>query len=75
MTEKNDALDVQVGGGHYKDCQIQPIEYIQANCLTFLEGCIVKRITRHRDKNKAEDIRKIIHECELILQLEYGEKP
>jgi hypothetical protein len=66
------ALDVQVGGGHYKDCGIQPIEYIQANELTFLEGCIVKRITRHTRKNGAEDIRKIKHECDLILQLVYG---
>ena len=73
MPEKTDALDVQVGGGHYKDCGIQPIEYIQANALTFLEGCIVKRITRHGSKNGAEDIRKIKHECDLILQLVYGE--
>ena len=67
------ALAVQVGGDHYKDKGIQPVEYIHANGMTFLEGCIVKRITRHRDKNGAEDIRKIIHECRLILQLEYGE--
>ena len=67
------ALDVQVGGAHYKNKRIQPVEYIDANHMTFLEGCVVKRITRHRDKNGADDIRKIIHECRLILELVYGE--
>jgi hypothetical protein len=75
MTQKTDSLDVQIGGDHYKTCEIQPIEYIEANGLSFLEGCIVKRITRHASKNGAEDIRKIKHECDLILQLVYGEKP
>ena len=67
------ALDTQVGGDHYKQCAIQPVQYIHANKLGFMEGCIVKRITRH-DKSSgkgAEDIRKIIHECQLILELEY----
>ncbi len=75
MTQKTDSLDVQIGGDHYKTCEIQPREYIEANGLSFLEGCIVKRITRHASKNGAEDIRKIKHECDLILQLVYGEKP
>ncbi len=44
------ALDIQVAGSHYKGKRIQPVEYIAANNLTFLEGCIVKRITRWRDK-------------------------
>ena len=69
----NTALNIQVGGGHYKDMKIQPIEYIHANNLSFLEGNVVKYITRHKTKNKAQDIRKVIHYCELILQLEYNE--
>ena len=32
----------QVGGSHYKDCKIQPVEYIVGNDLTFLEGNIIK---------------------------------
>jgi hypothetical protein len=66
------ALDKQEGGQHYKT-SIQPIEYIHANKLGFIEGNIVKYITRHKDKNGAEDIRKIIHYCELLLELEYKE--
>ena len=71
------ALDVQVGGSHYKDMAIQPVEYISANNLNFLEGCIVKRITRWRDKPSAErfqDLEKIKHEVDLLIEMErrYG---
>ena len=36
-------LEVQVDGSHYKGKAIQPVIYIHANKLNFLEGCIVKR--------------------------------
>ena len=67
------SLDVQIGGNHYKTLKIQPIEYTVANKLPFIEGNVVKYITRHRDKNGAADIRKIIHYCQLLLELEYKE--
>ena len=65
------ALNKQEGGNHYKDNAIQPIVYIHANKLGFCEGNVVKYITRHKEKNGAEDIRKVIHYCELLLELEY----
>ena len=65
------ALTKQEGGQHYKDKAIQPIVYIHANNLGFCEGNVVKYITRHKEKNGAEDIRKVIHYCELLLELEY----
>lgn len=65
------ALDSQEGGQHYKDKAIQPVVYIHANGLGFCEGNVVKYITRHKEKNGAEDIRKVIHYCELLLELEY----
>lgn len=67
------ALESQVGGDHYRTLKIQPIEFIEANNLPFLEGCIIKRACRHASKNGAEDIRKIIHEAKLILKLRYNE--
>jgi len=63
----------QVGGSHYMTA-IQPIEYTYKNKLGFIEGNVIKYITRHREKNGAEDIRKVIHYCELLLELEYSEK-
>lgn len=69
------ALDRQIGGGHYRSGSIQPVQYIEANALGFLEGCVVKRITRHnRDGGKGrQDIEKAIHELQLLLELRYPE--
>lgn len=64
----------QVGGTHYKKCGIEPVEYIHANGLDFNEGSIVKYISRHRNKNGAEDIQKIKDYCDIILELDYGIK-
>ena len=67
------ALDKQVAGDHYKTKKIQPVAYIHANNLGFLEGCIVKRITRWRDKpaeSRFQDLEKIKHEIDLLIELE-----
>ena len=42
------ALDKQVGGNHYKDFAIQPIEFIVKNNLGFIEGNVIKYICRWR---------------------------
>jgi len=64
------ALDTQVGGGHYKDLAIQPIQFIHANSLGYIEGCVVKYITRWRNKNGVEDLEKIKHYIDLLIALE-----
>lgn len=68
------ALDKQVSGNHYKDCGIQPIEYIHANGLSYLEGNVIKYTTRHSKKNGKQDILKAIHYLELILEMEYKDE-
>jgi hypothetical protein len=65
-------LDVQVDGTHYKDCVIQPAEYIYANKLDFFQGNVVKYITRFRAKNGAKDLEKARHYIDLLLELEYN---
>lgn len=65
-------LDVQVAGGHYKNYKIQPIEFIEANKLPFLEGCVIKRMCRHEAKNGMQDLEKAIHEIKLLAHLRYG---
>lgn len=67
------ALDKQVSGDHYKDCEIQPIEYIHANGLNYFEGNSIKYITRHRKKNGKADLLKAIHYLELMIELDYPE--
>ena len=71
--EEPQALELQVGGDHYKNMKIQPVEFITANNLGFLEGNVVKYICRHHAKNGAEDIKKAIHYCEMLLATKYGE--
>jgi len=68
------ALDKQVGGNHYREKSIQPITYIHANNLSFCSGNVVKYITRYKDRGGADDVRKALHYCQLILELEYNEK-
>ena len=40
------ALKTQVGGSHYKDMAIQPIEYCQKNRLGYCESNAIKYISR-----------------------------
>jgi len=69
----NNPLDKQIAGDHYKNFKVQPVEFCHKNQLGICESNIVKYACRHKDKGKAEDIRKIIHYAQLLLQLEYGE--
>ena len=68
------ALEVQVGGSHYKDKAIQPIEYIHANHLGFCEGNVVKYISRWRQKNGIADLEKARHYLDLLIELESSAK-
>lgn len=75
VTGAASALDKQEGGDHYKTMKIQPVEFITENGMDFLQGNVVKYIARHKAKNGAADVRKALHYCQLILELQYGEKP
>lgn len=63
----------QIAGTHYVKYDIQPVEYIVANGLSFLAGNVIKYTTRYKDKNGAEDIRKAIHYLNMILEFEYAD--
>jgi len=67
-TEK--AIDKQVGGRHYKAFAIQPIEFITANNLDFIQGNIIKYCLREKEtENPDEKWDKIIHYCQLAKEL------
>ncbi len=66
------ALLTQQGGSHYKSLSIQPVEYITKNSIPYLEGNVIKYVTRHQSKNGIEDIKKAIHYLQLIAELQYG---
>jgi len=69
------ALDVQVGGNHYKGMAIQPIEYCHHNKLGPCETAVVKYISRWREKGGLEDLKKIKHYVDLLIELEGLDKP
>ena len=54
------AIESQVGGSYYKDMAFQPIELIAALRCSFIQGCIIKYISRYKNKNGAQDIKKCI---------------
>lgn len=58
----------QVGGSHYKSMKIQPVEFILANDLNFCEGNVIKYICRYKQKNGVEDLKKVIHYAQLLIQ-------
>ena len=73
LPTSTDPFKKQVGGNHYKDLAIQPIDYIMQNGLGWCEGNIVKYITRHSLKGGRKDIEKVIHYAEMLLA-EYDER-
>ena len=64
------ATDKQIGGKHYKQYKIQPIQFIVANKLDFIQGNIIKYCLRDKTgENPDEKWNKIIHYCELAKEL------
>jgi hypothetical protein len=64
------ARDKQIGGDHYRNLAIQPVEYNHANKIPFIEGSIIKYATRWREKGGIDDLRKIKHFADLLIELE-----
>lgn len=63
-------LSKQVGGEHYKNFAIQPVEFIHKNNLGFIVGNIIKYICRYKDKNGIEDLKKAKHYIDILIELE-----
>lgn len=71
-TTTTNPLATQVGGNHYKDLKIQPVEYIHANNIGYMEGNVIKYVSRWRAKNGIKDLEKAKHYIELLIALETG---
>jgi hypothetical protein len=57
----------QVGGSHYKNYKIQPVEFIIKNNIGFVEGNIIKYILRFKEKGGVQDLNKAKHYIELLI--------
>ena len=68
------ALTKQSGGSHYKDLAIQPVEYIHANGIGYMEGNVIKYVTRWKQKGGVADLEKAKHYIDLLIELEMGKE-
>ena len=58
----------QIGGIHYQ-IAIQPWDYILSNDLGYLEGNIIKYITRYKNKGGVEDLKKAQHYLSKLIEI------
>lgn len=66
------ALDTQVGGSHYKNLAIQPMEFCMANHLDYATSNVIKYVVRKKDgeHQRVQDLRKAIHCIQLLAEHE-----
>lgn len=64
------SLEVQVGGNHYKELPIQPVQYIYENGIGYFEGNVIKYVTRWRSKGGIADLEKAKHYIDMLIEFE-----
>lgn len=64
-----DSLKHQIGGTHYMSMKMQPIQLIVGAKCDFIQGNIIKYISRYKNKNGEEDLQKVIQYAQLALDL------
>lgn len=63
-----------MGGNHYKQMKIQPIEYIYANNIPYLEGNVIKYVSRWQSKGGVADLEKARHYLDILISMELHKK-
>lgn len=69
LLDESSANGIQIGGGHYQNKAIQPWDYIVSNRLGYLEGNVVKYISRWQDKGGRQDLEKARHYLDKLLEV------
>jgi len=54
---------------HYKGFAIEPLQYIEANGIGFHEGNIIKYVSRWRQKDGLDDLKKAKFYIERLIEL------
>ena len=60
----------QIGGNHYSKLAIEPYEYSIKNELNCYQFNVVKYVTRYKDKNGVEDLKKAIQTLQKLIEYE-----
>ena len=66
--KKPKANDRQEGGDHYQNKAIQPWDYIISNNIGYLEGNIIKYVSRYKEKHGLEDLKKARHYLDKLIE-------
>lgn len=62
-----------ISPSYYKDMKISPLEYAHENALSFVIGNIIKYVSRYKNKNGLEDLKKAQWYINFLIKKE-GEK-
>jgi len=63
------AMDIMIGGTHYKMLPIEPWEIIERNNMGFFDGNALKYIMRFKLKNGIEDLKKARHYLDKLIEM------
>lgn len=69
-SSEESVFSTQVGGNHYKDMPIQPLAFIVANNIPFLEGNVIKYVVRWKLKHGLQDLMKARHYLDMLIEIE-----
>ena len=74
-TTPDSAWATQKDGNHYKDMEIQPMEYSMANTFNALQHTAIKYISRYKFKHEDPtiDLEKAKHCIDMLIEYESGE--
>jgi len=68
------ANEEQHGGRHYITKPIQPWDYIISNGMGYLEGNIIKYISRYKEKGGLNDLIKASHYLDKLIEVTLNER-
>ena len=60
-------FEKQIGGNHYLEWTIQPMEFFIANKITKAEGDIIQYLLRNKG-NRRQDLEKAQHVLEMLIE-------
>jgi hypothetical protein len=66
--KKPKANDRQEGGDHYQNKAIQPWDYIISNNIGYLEGNVIKYVSRWKEKHGLQDLKKARHYLDKLIE-------
>ena len=68
VTFESVSNQTQIGGTHYQEKSIQPWDYIIANNIGYLEGNVIKYVSRWKQKGGVEDLKKARHYLDKLIE-------